>query len=171
MPKLSTSIQKSHRSPNYNDRPLDAVIDTVIIHYTDLFTFHESLKILTDCESQVSCHYLIDRDGSIYELVDPFKRAWHAGVSAWKGRKNINHYSIGIELQNGGKCFFDTFQEWEPYPKVQMDALVALLHDLGQQFPLRESLILGHDDIAPGRKIDPGPHFDWHYVRSHVKFN
>ena len=97
-------------SLNFNERPKGTVIDMVIIHYTDMFTTEESLEILTSPTSNVSAHFLIDTDGTIIELVDTQKRAWHAGVSQWQEVQNVNHRSIGIELQNGGQKYFEKHQ-------------------------------------------------------------
>lgn len=162
-------IQKP--SANFNERPSDVKIDMVIIHYTDMFTTQESLNILTNPTSQVSAHFLIDTDGTIFQLVDTHMRAWHAGVSQWQGVENVNHRSIGIELQNPGQKYFEKFKTYDPYPLVQMQALVDLTHYLKELHPIKKSLILGHSDVAPGRKIDPGPHFDWQWLRNRIKFN
>lgn len=167
---LHPKILRYSPSPNYDERPQGASIDTVIIHYTDFLTCEESLACLTDASKKVSAHFLIDEQGEIYQLVDPYYRAWHAGVSAWQDRENINHYSIGIELQNGGMTYYQKFQQWQPYPHVQMQALVDLIHALKCFFPLCSNLILGHCAIAPDRKIDPGPHFDWKWIKSKIKF-
>lgn len=152
-------------SPNYNTRPDNTLIDTIIIHYTDFKTIDESIECLTNPATEVSAHFLIDRDGSIYQLVHPKFRAWHAGVSHWCGTDNLNHNSIGIELQNEGKKYFDIHNAWEPYPSEQMYALGSLIHALQEYYPIKDDLILGHNQIAPTRKIDPGPHFSWDMLK------
>ena len=156
-------------SPNFNDRPEGVSINCIVIHYTDFLTVEESLACLTVPSSNVSSHYLIDEDGTIYQLVPDDKRAWHAGVSHWNGRDNVNHNSIGIELQNGGMTYKDKFGEWPPYPGAQMDALAELVHDLQVKFSIPTEHIVGHNDIAPTRKIDPGPHFNWDDLRDRLK--
>ncbi len=162
-------IQK--QSVNFNERPSGTTIDMVVIHYTDMFTVEESLDILTSSTSHVSAHFLIDTDGTIFQLVDTHMRAWHAGISQWQGVENVNHRSIGIELQNAGQKYFEKFKTYEPYPLLQMQALVDLIHHLKEEHPIAKSLILGHSDVAPDRKIDPGPHFDWQWLRNRIKFN
>jgi N-acetylmuramoyl-L-alanine amidase len=132
-----------------------------VIHYTDLFTCEESIAILCDRERQVSAHFLIDVDGSIYELVNTQKRAWHAGVSMFDDRYNVNDFSIGIELQNGGHTFYEKYGYWPPYPEDQMTSLTFLVHELQHTFLIPDNRIVGHNIIAPDRKIDPGPHFNW----------
>lgn len=150
-----------HPSINFNDRPNDVNIGLIVLHYTDFLTVEESLNCLTDPTSHVSCHYLVHEDGTIYQLVADHKRAWHAGVSEWMGQTNINNNSIGIELQNGGMTYKKTFGNWPPYPEVQMIALAALILDVQKRYKIPNTHIVGHSDIAPTRKIDPGEHFDW----------
>ncbi len=153
-------------SPNFNDRPAGAVIDCVVLHYTDVATIEEALQILTDPEREVSSHYAIDEDGTIYQLVAYEKRAWHAGPSSWQGQDNVNHFSIGIELQNGGyHAGYALTGEWPPFPDAQINALMELLKALMAKFPIPLGRVVGHEDIAPGRKIDPGPVFPWNKVR------
>lgn len=152
-------------SPNFNERPNGTVIDTIVIHYTDMETADLSLKRLCDLEAKVSSHYLIDIDGTIYQLVADEKRAWHAGVSQWKERESVNDFSIGIELQNPGyHSYFVKYGRWDPYPLPLMEALVELLKDLTSKYNIDPSNVVGHNDIAPDRKIDPGPHFDWKWL-------
>jgi N-acetylmuramoyl-L-alanine amidase len=145
----------SYASPNYNDRPCD--ITHIVLHYTDLPTAADSIEIMCDPKRKVSAHYLIDYDGSTYNLVPDEKRAWHAGVSTWQGRDNVNDYSIGIEIQNKGASTTPA----EPYTPDQMDALVELLKHLTNLHDIKPYNIIGHSDVAPGRKVDPGEHFDW----------
>ncbi|MES2252890.1 MAG: N-acetylmuramoyl-L-alanine amidase [Pseudomonadota bacterium] len=158
----------SRPSPNFNERPNDGIINCIVIHYTDFMTMKESLDCLTDPNSNVSSHYLINDDGMIYQLVADDKRAWHAGISCWCGHENINNNSIGIELQNGGMTYKKQFGEWPPYPDVQMHALADLVHDLQIRFSIPANQIIGHSDIAPTRKIDPGPHFNWDDLRERL---
>lgn len=156
-------------SPNFNDRPEGVSINCIVMHYTDFLTVEESLACLTVPSSNVSAHYLIDDDGTVYQLVMDEKRAWHAGVSHWNGHDNVNHNSIGIELQNGGMTYKEQFGEWPPYPAVQMEALAELVHDLQTRFSIPTEHIVGHNDIAPTRKIDPGPHFKWDDLRKRLE--
>ena len=116
---------------------------------------------MCDQRRKVSAHYLIDYDGSIYRLVPDEKRAWHAGLSTWQGIDNVNDYSIGIEIQNKGV----TTTPVEPYTALQMDALVQLLRYLTKLHNIKPHNIIGHCDIAPERKIDPGEHFDWLWLK------
>ncbi len=143
-------------SPNFNDRPKGMDITSIIIHYTGMKTCTDALNRLCDAASQVSAHYQIDLDGTIYNLVDPTNRAWHAGVSSWGGHSNFNDFSIGIELVNKGHEF-----GYHPFPDTQIDALIGLMHALFKQFPIDPRLVLGHSDIAPDRKQDPGELFPW----------
>lgn len=143
-------------SPNFNDRPKGVAINSVIIHYTGMENTQIALERLCDPESQVSAHYTIDEDGAVYNHVDPTKRAWHAGVSEWGDLKGFNDFSIGIELVNPGYE-----HGYRPFPIAQIHALIHLLEELYTQFPIKPELVLGHSDIAPDRKQDPGHLFPW----------
>lgn len=107
---------------------------------------------LCDPEAEVSAHYLIERNGSLRSLVHEEDRAWHAGAGEWDGQEDINSRSIGIELDNDGRS---------PFPEPQMAALEDLLHGLTRRWSIPPHAVIGHSDLAPGRKIDPGPRFDW----------
>lgn len=141
-------------SPNFDERKLP--VSMVVIHYTETKTCEQALRILCnpDVTNRVSAHWVIDRDGTIYRLVDESKRAWHAGKSFWNGILDCNSASIGIELVNGGA---------EEYPEPQISALVALCTSIKVRHPIR--YIVGHSDIAPGRKRDPGSLFPWERLR------
>jgi N-acetylmuramoyl-L-alanine amidase len=119
----------------------------------------EALNKLRDPQSKVSAHYLISKDGLIYNLVAEEKRAWHAGISCWKDRVNLNHPSIGIELDNPGHT-----NGYEPFPPVQMNALIDLIKDIRTRWTIPNYYILGHSDIAIERKADPGELFDWNFL-------
>lgn len=150
-------------SHNFNDRPKNTKIDYIILHYTDTLTMQDALDILCDPKAEVSSHYAIAEDGMLYQLVDDSKRAWHAGLSKWKGVENLNNNSIGIEIQNKGHHFgYAVTGTWPEFPKIQIDNLKQLLKHLMQKYTIAPQHILGHEDIAPGRKIDPGPAFPWH---------
>ncbi|MCB2084799.1 MAG: N-acetylmuramoyl-L-alanine amidase, partial [Sphingomonadaceae bacterium] len=156
MPYNILNINKEFCSHNWDERPLDAVIDTLVLHYTGMPTALEALERLCEPQSKVSAHYLIDEDGVVFLLVPEEKRAWHAGVSYWRGRENINHYSIGIELVNPGHAF-----GYRPFPEPQMRALLVLCEALHNRHPIDPRNVVGHSDIAPGRKQDPGELFEW----------
>ena len=117
-------------------------------------------KRLCNKNSKVSSHYLIGRDGKIINLVDEKKRAWHSGVSHWKGVDNLNDISIGIELENPGHEF-----GYIPFSKEQMDSLIYLCKELKSKYDIKEDWVLGHSDISPGRKLDPGDKFDWETIK------
>ena len=133
------------------------VIKYIIIHYTDMKNQRVAIKRLQSKVAKVSCHYLISKKGKIYQLVNDKDIAWHAGVSKWRSDRNLNYCSIGIELVNNGS---------EIFPKKQISSLKILLKKLLKKYKISIKSILGHSDISPGRKIDPGPHFPWSQVRS-----
>lgn len=156
-------------SPNFDDRPPNTDINTVVLHYTDLESSAVSLQRLCDPVFKVSSHYLIGEEGEIYQLVAEEKRAWHAGDSFWKGIPRVNDFSIGIEIQNPGHVYFLEKGEWYPYSEKQYETLLILLKDIRQRYPTIVQNTVGHDDIASHReipKIDPGPHFNWEYLYS-----
>jgi N-acetylmuramoyl-L-alanine amidase len=134
-------------------------VDMVVIHYTAL-DFDESLRVLT--QQVVSSHYLVDADPpTIYRLVPEDRRANHAGVSAWDRRQLLNMSSIGIEIVNPGRIQAPDGERYAPYPPQQIDAVVALLRDIVGRWGIPKERVVGHADIAPGRKQDPGPMFPW----------
>ncbi len=141
-------------SPNFDART--GTVDMLILHYTGMKTAGEALDRLCDPAAKVSAHYLIDEDGTIWQLVDEAKRAWHAGISSWRGRGDINGASIGIELVNPGHEF-----GYRPFPESQMAALEQLALEILARHPIPARHVLGHSDVAPQRKQDPGELFDW----------
>jgi len=143
-------------SPNFNNRPTDSEINILILHYTGMKTAKEALDRMCSADSQVSAHYMINEDGSIISLVPEEKRAWHAGISCWRGRAALNDTSIGIELVNPG-------HEWgyRPFPAAQIDSLIELAKNITERYNIAPRNIVGHSDIAPTRKEDPGELFDW----------
>jgi len=147
------------RSPNYDVRPDGAAIDMLVLHYTGMRTADEALARLCDPEAKVSAHYTIDRDGRIYAHVPEERRAWHAGVSWWAGERNVNARSIGIELVNPGHEF-----GYEPFPEAQIAALIDLSSGILARHPIRASRVIGHSDVAPARKMDPGELFPWPHL-------
>jgi N-acetylmuramoyl-L-alanine amidase len=146
-------------SPNHGPRRPGAPIDLLLLHYTGMATTDAALERLTDPATQVGCHWLIDEDGTIYRLIDEDQRAWHAGRSFWAGERDINSRSIGIELVNPGhECGY------RPFPPTQMAALVELAHGILARHPIAPHRVLGHSDVAPDRKRDPGELFDWAWL-------
>lgn len=143
-------------SPNFGDRRGDGVVDMLILHYTDMANAEEAVDLLCNPEAEVSAHYLIARDGRCFQMVDEAKRAWHAGVSYWAGETDVNSRSIGIELDNPGHRL-----GYIPFTEPQMQSLKALCQGLLSRHPIPPERVLGHSDIAPGRKRDPGDLFDW----------
>ena len=141
-------------SPHFNERTLP--LDSIILHYTDMPTADEALAWLCHPTSQVSAHYLIDEAGKTYQLVEDEKRAWHAGESFWQGCTNINSCSLGIELSNPGHS-----HGYQPFPEPQIEALLQLCEQLRARWDIPKHRILGHSDIAPRRKQDPGHLFPW----------
>ncbi|MCY1284979.1 N-acetylmuramoyl-L-alanine amidase AmiD [compost metagenome] len=147
-------IDDSHPSRNHDNR-----IQFVILHYTST-DLERSLHLLT--EGEVSSHYLIGaQPPTVYRLVDESRRAWHAGQSEWQGRTWLNSSSIGIELVNPGYDDTPNGRRWHPYDEGQIEALIALLKDIVRRNGIRPENIIGHSDIAPLRKLDPGPLFPW----------
>ena len=147
------NISYKYKSKNYDLRKKK--ISFIIIHYTETKTLEEAIKILTSKKSKVSSHFVIDRNGDIYNLVKIKFRAWHAGVSKWKRTNDINSRSIGIELVNAGE------KSNEEFSNLQIDNLIKLIIQLKEEYNINSKDILGHSDIAPSRKIDPGIYFPW----------
>lgn len=156
---MSLPASISNLSPNYNNRPVNQSVDMVVIHYTGMITGKSALERLCDPASKVSAHYLIEENGDIYQLVADEKRAWHAGVSYWMGQENLNDCSIGIELVNPGHE-----NGYRLFPLKQQQSLVLVIRHLQQHYAIPARRIVGHSDIAPTRKIDPGELFDWQWL-------
>jgi len=144
-------------SPNHDQRPAGKAIDILLLHYTGMRDAEAARQRLRDPAAKVSSHYLIEEDGLIHRLVEESRRAWHAGVSYWAGERDINGISIGIELVNPGHDF-----GYRAFPQPQMAALIELGREILGRHPIPASRVLGHSDVAPSRKIDPGELFDWH---------
>lgn len=143
-------------SPNFDDRPHGGVIDMLVIHYTGMRSAEAAIDRLVDSAAKVSAHYVIDEDGGIVRLVAEDKRAWHAGVSFWRGATDINARSIGIELVNPGHEF-----GYRPFADSQMRSLEDLARAIIARHAIAARNIVGHSDVAPTRKTDPGELFDW----------
>ena len=137
-------------SPNHDARRAQLIV----LHYTEQDSVEQSLETLRSRNSggRVSSHYLVGKDGKTYQLVSDAKRAWHAGAGSWGAITDVNNASIGIEIDNNGKT---------PYPDAQIDSLIVLLRDLTTRLRIPPTQIIGHSDLAPTRKIDPGPLFPW----------
>lgn len=144
---------------SYNSVSQDSRVQFLIIHYT-AGNFPVSLKTLT--EEAVSSHYLVsDNPPTIYRLVDENRRAYHAGVSSWRGHTQLNASSIGIEIVNLGFREGDAGRQWFDYPQAQIDAVIALVKKIVAEHKIKPEHVIGHSDIAPQRKTDPGPRFPW----------
>jgi N-acetylmuramoyl-L-alanine amidase len=144
---------------SYTSQGQDSRVQYLVIHFTS-GDFPSSLKILT--EGPVSAHYLVDADPpTVYQLVDENRRAYHAGASSWKGQTMLNAASIGIEIVNRGNELGPTADDFQAYPDKQMDVVMKLVRDIVKRHDIRPDRVVGHSDIAPQRKIDPGPKFPW----------
>lgn len=139
-------------SPNTGPRREGLTPHLIVLHYTAMVSAEAALDRLCDPAAEVSAHYLIARDGSVTQMVEEAERAWHAGAGEWAGKYDINSRSIGIELDNGGR---------EPFSEPLMKALEVLLPQVMGRWAIDPAGVIGHSDMAPGRKGDPGPHFDW----------
>lgn len=162
-------------SPNFDDR--GSAVDLIVLHYTGMQNAETALARLTDPAplagdypgpwqapdidpatllARVSAHYVVDEAGQVFRLVAEDKRAWHAGVSSWEGEGDVNARSIGIEIVNGGHDF-----GLPEFPEAQIAAVIALVRDILTRHGLDASRVVGHSDVAPGRKLDPGEKFPW----------
>ncbi len=141
-------------SPNFNERA--GPPDILLLHYTGMQSGEAAIARLRDPEAKVSSHYVVEEDGRIFTLVAEERRAWHAGVSFWKGERDINGRSIGIEIVNPGHEF-----GYRPFPDAQIAAVIALADDIRTRWMIADGDIIGHSDVAPSRKIDPGELFPW----------
>jgi N-acetylmuramoyl-L-alanine amidase len=141
-------------SPNFDART--GPPDILVLHYTGMKTGPEALDRLRDPEAKVSSHYVVEEDGRVFRLVPEERRAWHAGVSFWKGERNINGVSIGVEIVNPGHEF-----GYRPFPDAQIAAVIDLISDIRTRWTISDDRIVGHADVAPGRKDDPGELFPW----------
>ncbi len=144
------------RSPNHDARPADAAIDMLVLHYTGMMTADEALARMCDPSAKVSAHYTIDTTGCVYVHVPEERRAWHAGASHWAGRNGVNDCSIGVELVNPGHEF-----GYIPFTDDQIASLVSLARGILARHPIPPGRVLGHSDVAPRRKTDPGELFPW----------
>ena len=143
-------------APSPNFEPRKAPPNMIVLHYTGMQSGEGALARLRDPAAKVSAHYVVEEDGRIFALVDEARRAGHAGVSFWKGERDINTRSIGVEIVNPG-------HEWgyRPFPAVQIAAVIGLVADIRTRWQVADGDIVGHSDVAPGRKQDPGELFPW----------
>ncbi|MGQ0671883.1 MAG: N-acetylmuramoyl-L-alanine amidase [Hyphomicrobium sp.] len=152
----SPLVADLHPSPNIEPRNRGLTATILILHYTGLPTVAKSIEVLSRPDCKVSCHYVIDDDGRITQMVAEEMRAWHAGLSFWGGETDINSASIGIEIQNPGHA-----KGYPDFPAIQMQAVTALCRDILARHPIPPERVLAHSDVAPERKVDPGEKFDW----------
>ena len=139
-------------SPNFGPRRGGAMPDMVVLHYTAMHSADAAISRLRDPAAEVSAHYLICESGTVWQMVEEGQRAWHAGAGQWGDVRDVNSRSIGVELANTGI---------RPFPEPQMKALERLLAAIMTRWRIAPERVIGHSDMAPGRKIDPGPRFDW----------
>ena len=145
-------------SPNHDERD-GATVDMLVLHYTGMQTAEAALERLCDPAAKVSAHYTVDETGTVYAHVPEARRAWHAGLSFWAGVTDVNARSIGIELVNPGHEF-----GYREFPEAQITALITLCHGILSRHPIPVARVLGHSDVAPARKEDPGELFPWEWL-------
>jgi N-acetylmuramoyl-L-alanine amidase len=141
-------------SPNFDARK--APPDMLVLHYTGMTSGEAALARLRDSQAKVSAHYLVEEDGRVFRLVAEERRAWHAGVASWKGQRDVNGASIGIEIVNPGHEF-----GYRAFPEAQVAAVIELVGDIRSRWTIDDGRIVGHSDVAPARKEDPGELFPW----------
>jgi len=157
---MSELIHFEAPSPNHNPRKLP--VSMVVLHYTGMESGRAALERMCDPDSEVSAHYMIEEDGTVFRLVEEDRRAWHAGRSYWRGITDVNSASIGIEMVNPGHEF-----GYRPFSEAQMDSLLPLLADIVKRHDIPRANVVGHSDVAPARKEDPGELFDWECLARH----
>ena len=144
-------------SPNFNERALP--VSMLVLHYTGMESADAAIERLADPDAQVSAHYVVKEDGTILRMVAEEKRAWHAGAAFWRGITDVNSASIGIEIVNPGHEF-----GYVPFPEAQIDALLPLVAEIKERHGITRGNVVGHSDVAPRRKQDPGELFPWHQL-------
>ncbi len=149
-------------SPNHDERPPGTPVDMLILHYTGMQTARAAIEQLRNPDKAVSSHYVVDEDGEILRLVPEARRAWHAGVSFWRGHTALNGRSVGIEIVNPG-------HEWgyRDFPVLQLSAVLDLCLAILSRHPIPQRNVIAHSDVAPDRKQDPGERFDWQALARH----
>ena len=158
----STLVAHIHASPNVEPRRGGVRPDILLLHYTGMFSCAKAIDWLSRPEAKVSCHYVVDCDGTITQMVPEALRAWHAGVGVWHGETDINSRSIGIEIHNPGHD-----QGYPDFPFAQMESVRALSADIAARHGILPERVLAHSDVSPARKIDPGEKFDWAWLAAH----
>lgn len=143
-------------SPNHGPRAPAAAIDILLLHYTDMTRAADAVDRLCDRDAAVSAHYVVGEDGRVWQLVPEDRRAWHAGLAWWAGESDVNSRSVGVEIANPGHS-----HGYRRFPDAQMAALATLCRGILRRHPIPPHRVLGHSDVSPGRKIDPGHLFDW----------
>jgi N-acetylmuramoyl-L-alanine amidase len=146
-------VHRELASPNWDERALPVTM--IVLHYTEMER-EAALRRLTDPEAKVSAHYFISEEGEVVRLVDEDKRAWHAGASYWRGHRDVNSASVGIELDHPGHAL-----GYREFADAQIEALVPLLNDVVRRHDIPRANVVGHSDVAPARKTDPGELFPW----------
>lgn len=152
---------KTKPSPNFDLRPADIPIDVLVFHYTGMVSAQAALERMSDPEAEVSAHYMIEEDGTVWSLVEEESRAWHAGMAYWRGDTNINARSIGIELVNPGHEF-----GYAAFGFPQMESAIKLATEILSRHDIPARNVVGHSDVAPTRKSDPGEYFNWQVLAS-----
>ena len=143
-------------SPNFDERPPGTPIDILLLHYTGMDSGAAAVARLCDSEARVSAHYTVDEDGTVFAHVAEERRAWHAGLSYWAGARDVNTRSIGIEIVNPGHEF-----GYRSFPDIQTEAVIELCREIVKRRKIPAARVLGHSDVAPARKLDPGELFPW----------
>jgi N-acetylmuramoyl-L-alanine amidase len=143
-------------SPNFDARPANTPVDILLLHYTGMETGAAAVARLTDPDAKVSAHYTVDEDGTVFAHVPEDCRAWHAGVSYWAGARDVNARSIGIEIVNPGHEF-----GYRSFPDAQIEAVIEVTRGILTRHAIPPERVLGHSDVAPARKRDPGELFPW----------
>jgi N-acetylmuramoyl-L-alanine amidase len=152
----SPLVSALHPSGNFGERRDGLKPDILVLHYTGVPAIERALELLSSPAAQVSSHYVVAEDGSVIQMVPEAMRAWHAGVSSWKGITDINSCSIGIEIQNPGHDL-----GYPDFPPAQIESVIGLCRDICARWQIRPERVLAHSDVAPRRKIDPGEKFPW----------
>jgi N-acetylmuramoyl-L-alanine amidase len=168
MPKYPRKVQHkiminsiAKPSPNFDSRN-GALPTLLVLHYTGMYSGEAAIERLCDPAAKVSSHYVVEQDGRIFQLVDEAQCAWHAGLSSWRGVQNLNAQSVGIEIVNPGHEI-----GYEAFPAVQMHSVLELSQAIVARYNILPSQVVGHSDVAPLRKIDPGELFDWEWLAAH----
>ena len=161
-PKTISKLADQYiESPNYSDREEADVVEYIILHYTAT-SLENTIHIFTHQDPEVSAHYVVDTDGKVVAMVPEEKIAYHAGLSSWKGQPSLNKRSIGIEIVNPGyKTDGKVKDDYFEFPEEQIEKVIALCTDIKERYNIPIQNVIGHADVAPDRKVDPGPKFPW----------